>query len=59
MAITIPGCYQANGTPATCTYAGEIVYPVQPEGNPMPTPAQGTINVAAAIAALTPQAGLL
>ena len=59
MAITIPGCYLSDGTPATCTYAQEIQYPQQNEGNTKPSPAQGAANVAASIAALTPQAGLL
>jgi len=59
MTVTVANCYLTNGTPATAASAQEIIYPPVQEGVQQPTPAQAASNVATAIAALSPQPGVL
>jgi hypothetical protein len=59
MAVTVANCFTTNGTPATAASAQEVIYPSVGEGAARPTPAQAAANVNTAIAALTPQPGVL
>ena len=58
MTVTVPGCYNTDGTQATAASAQEIIRPPTNEGPQVPSAAQAFKNVQAAIAALSPQPGL-